>query len=331
MGLNMMKVAKDAKQATVRVPAKRPSRNVLKALCEDDLLTLEKLLAESPEYISHPDFKKRGTERRLFGADAKLLTPSATRFCEAKDPFAELRHAGHRITTLTAEQERHLFTRYNFARLRLNQILDAHAGRALTAKATRDLLAWDYRAFTTRGMIVRLNMPLVLAMAKRTRLANIDFNEMISEGNMALLRSVEKFDCSRGFKFSTYSCRAILKSFSRVAMRASRYRGYFPTEFDPAMERSDFTERQRENVERDCVDELKDILLENLAGLSQVEQTVITERFAIGAPHFGEDRGPKTLEQVGRIIGVTKERVRQIQNNALKKIKVALENEYLAA
>jgi RNA polymerase primary sigma factor len=59
---------------------------------------------------------------------------------------------------------------------------------------------------------------------------------------------VEKFDCSRGFKFSTYSCRAILKSFSRVAMRASRYRGKFPAEFDPAMERSDFIDRQRDDV-----------------------------------------------------------------------------------
>jgi RNA polymerase sigma factor (sigma-70 family) len=182
-----------------------------------------------------------------------------------------------------------------------------------------------------RSVIVRLNMPLVLAMAKRTRLTNIDFNEMISEGNMALLRSVEKFDCSRGYKFSTYSCRAILKSFSRVAMRASRYRGTFPTEFDPAMERSDYTERQREGVEKDCVDELKEILIRNLAGLSDVERQVIVERFALGKPDIAGQTGPKTLEQVGNIIGVTKERVRQIQNNALKKIRVALENRYLAA
>ena len=80
---------------------------------------------------------------------------------------------------------------------------------------------------------------------------------MVSEGNMALLRSVEKFDCARGFKFSTYSCRAILKAFSRVAMRVSRYCGQFPTEFDPAMERSDHIDHLRQGVESDCVDELK--------------------------------------------------------------------------
>ena len=78
------------------------------------------------------------------------------------------------------------------------------------------------------------------------------------------------------------------------------------------------------------VDELKEILIGNSAGLSDVERTVIHERFAIGAaPHL--ESLPKTLEQVGRIIGVTKERVRQIQNNALRKIRSALEDRYLAA
>ena len=148
---------------------------------------------------------------------------------------------------------------------------------------------------------------------------------------MALLRSVEKFDCSRGFKFSTYSCRAILKSFSRVAMRASRYRGRFPAEFNPALERSDYLDRQRDGIEADCVDELKEILLDNLADLSDVERTVICERFALGAASVSAPPIPKTLEQVGHIIGVTKERVRQIQNNALKKIRVVLEDRFLAA
>lgn len=148
---------------------------------------------------------------------------------------------------------------------------------------------------------------------------------------MALLRSVEKFDCSRGFKFSTYSCRAILKSFSRVAMRASRYRGTFPAAFDPAMERSDFIERQREGLAGDCVDELKEIFLRNLAGLSEVERTVISQRFALAVVTPEGPASPKTLEQVGTMIGVTKERVRQIQNNALKKMRVALESRFLAA
>jgi RNA polymerase sigma factor (sigma-70 family) len=97
------------------------------------------------------------------------------------------------------------------------------------------------------------------------------------------------------------------------------------------MERSDYLDRQREGVAEDCVDELKEIFLQNLAGLSEVERTVISERFALGPGVIEGASAPKTLEQVGLIIGVTKERVRQIQNNALRKMRVALEERFLAA
>jgi len=165
----------------------------------------------------------------------------------------------------------------------------------------------------------------------RTRLAGVDFGELVSEGNMALLRSVEKFDCTRGFKFSTYACRAILKSFARVAIRTSRYRGRFPAEFDPTLEKSDLAERKRGDAEQDCVSELRDILENNTAQLSDVERTVIRERFALDAAPSDKPIAPKTLEQVGALIGVTKERVRQIQNKALRKIRSALEESILAA
>ena len=203
--------------------------------------------------------------------------------------------SGERLPTLTHAQEEHLFLRFNLTRMKIASILHGSAGKRLLAETTRELLAWGHRMLAARSVIVRLNMPLVLAMAKRTRLGSVDFNELISEGNMALLRSVEKFDCSRGYKFSTYSCRAILKSFSRVAMRASRYRGKFPAEFDPAMERSDFIERQREGLADDCVDELKEIFLQNLAGLSDVERTVISERLARCAERRRFDPGSQDV------------------------------------
>ncbi|MCH8913911.1 MAG: hypothetical protein IIA33_10135, partial [Planctomycetes bacterium] len=141
--------------------------------------------------------------------------------------------------------------------------------------------------------------------------------------------SVEKFDTARGFKFSTYSCRAILKSFSRLAMRTGRYRGMFPVELTTELEKSDYIERKRIAAEEDFVDDLKLILTANLAHLNDVENTVIRERFALDTTD--DEPNHKTLEQVGRIIGVTKERVRQIQNKALQKIKVVLEDDVVAA
>ena len=312
-----------------------PARSVVEALCAEDQLLLTQLLTEPPDFIDHPELAKRGADKALFGVETRLIHRRATRFIRPNPVVGEHSSRGSRVPTLTTDQERLLFLRLNYARRRIRTLLDRSAGRRLRAADTRLLLGWGHRMLTTRGEIVRFNLPLVLAMAKRTRLSSIDYNELISEGNVALLRSVEKFDCGRGFKFSTYACRAILKSFSRVAMRASRYRVQFPCEFDPSMERSDYLERKRENVVVDCVDELKRILLENVADLNDVERTVIKERFALllptghGAGTLSE--GPKTLEQVGLMIGVTKERVRQIQNKALRKIREALETEYLVA
>jgi RNA polymerase sigma factor (sigma-70 family) len=211
------------------------------------------------------------------------------------------------------------------------RILREFRGKQLTAQAARDLLYWEHCTVRTRDDIVRLNVALVLAMARRTKLTGVDYADLVSEGNLALLRSVDKFDCSRGFKFSTYACRAILKSFSRVATKTARYRGHFPTEFDPTLEKGDHVEQRRQNLEEDCVDELKAILGCNLAHLSDVEQRVIRARFAIDSELDTDDltKG-KTLEQVGTMIGVTKERVRQIQNKALDKLRIALEHGILA-
>lgn len=330
MAVTMRDTAKRTTGSGILPTVKPPSDSVIHALSAEDQVLLTKLLTEPADYTDDPMFAKATCERKLFGGAAKLTDRFATRFEDLPDEITKTVSKGERRPALSAEQERHLFLRFNYARMRALRMLTEYSGKKLTAAATRRVLAWGYRVLSARSVIVRLNMPLVLAMAKRTRLTNIDFNEMVSEGNMALLRSVEKFDSSRGFKFSTYSCRAILKAFSRVAMRMSRYRGQFPTEFDPAMERSDHLDRLRQDVEEDCVDELKEILIANLAGLSEVETTVIRERFALRPCVEGEG-GPKTLEQVGHIIGVTKERVRQIQNNALKKIRLTLEDRYLAA
>ncbi|MDD4892206.1 MAG: sigma-70 family RNA polymerase sigma factor, partial [Phycisphaerae bacterium] len=219
-----------------------------------------------------------------------------------------------------------LFMQYNYCRYRMARI-SRGSGRTATLAQLRELLTWYAKVLEVRDMLANANMPLVLAMAKRTRLINVDFCELISEGNMALLRAIEKFDVARGFKFSTYGCRAILKSFSRAAIKQTRYHQRFPAEFDPAMEKSDFVENKREALEADCVDQLREIIARNAANLNEVEQVVIRERFAINA--HAESRCPKTLDEVGEIIGLTKERVRQIQNKAMIKIKAALETKIL--
>ncbi len=304
---------------------KMPTNAQFSSFSEDDQTVLRKLIEEPAEYVDHELFHKNGVEVVLFGK-VSHLAPGSTYFEEVEpiDPSA----GNTKESTLTTAHEILLFQRFNYARFRVAMILLKYEGRRPTVDDLRLMLAWQNRVLMARGVLAQSNLPLVLAMAKRTRLNGLDFNDLISEGNFALLRSIDKFDCSRGFKFSTYACRAILKSFSRVAMRTSRYRGRFPTEFDPDLEKSDFVERKRDNVEEEYMEEIRDILGRNRAELNDMEQVVIRERFALDA--VSSDVKPKTLEQVGEMIGVTKERVRQIQNKALKKIRGILEDNMAA-
>jgi RNA polymerase primary sigma factor len=105
-------------------------------------------------------------------------------------------------------------------------------------------------------------------------------------------------------------------------MKSSKHRTRFPVEFEPEMEQSDWADRRRDTIEDDCIDELKAIVDRNLADLSMVEQAVIKRRFNWQQA----EESPMTLEEVGKTIGVTKERVRQIQNKALAKIRLVMED-----
>jgi RNA polymerase sigma factor (sigma-70 family) len=314
------------------IAASVPVPSVLRKLSQDEQESLTRLVAEPVSFMDHPSFHKPRVARELF--DLQLSSGrSAEPWCNSSHS-KKYKPADTDLTmkkTLTTEQEQRLFLRYNYARFRAAKLLAKSAGRRLTAKAAKELLWWNEQILATRAAIVQANMPLVLAMAKRTRLGHFDHAELISEGNMALLRSVDKFDCGRGFKFSTYACRAILKSFSRVAMRTSRYRGRFPTEFDPSLEKSNYIEQCREEHKADCVDELRGMISSNAADLNDVEVKVIRARFALGKVAGIAEDGPKTLEQVGLLIGVTKERVRQIQNRALGKLRSKLLEDFLAA
>jgi RNA polymerase primary sigma factor len=205
---------------------------------------------------------------------------------------------------LTGAEERILFYQFNYARFRvwkLQQDIWGSPSRKPTAEQAEFILGWYRRAEQIREQIAETNLALVLAMAKRTRMSEVDFADLVSEGNMALLRAVDKFDAGRGYKFSTYACRAILKAFSRQGMKLSKYRQRFPTDFDPKLEKSNFLEMKRAGFEKDAAEEVRRIVLDNRAD----------------------------LEQVGQIIGVTKERVRQIQNKAMEKIRLELETNFL--
>ena len=303
----------------------RPNRTASR-LTAQDKLRLAELFVEPVDFMDSPEFRKAGAERRIFDEAPEIARPDVSWYRPLMDERSrarEMSRPGRAPATvlLTAAQERVLFLKLNYARFRLAKLQKRAAKQALTTEESREALRWADIATSIREQIAETNLALVLAMAKRLRGTDLDFGDLISEGNMALLRSVDKFDCGRGFKFSTYACRAILKAFSRHGIKTMKHRQRFPTEFDPEFERSDHLATVRATSERESAQEVRFVVESNRAELSELERSVISQRFGFDGP-FGP-RNP-TLEEVGETIGLTKERVRQIQNRALEKIKTAL-------
>ncbi len=280
---------------------------------------VEPLLLENYAFMDSPVFKQKNIERELFDYVEPQL-PLTSWYQPTRDEAID-ETMSHAPQLMKGNEEKLMFLRFNFSKRKLTALQKLIKRDGLTKERAELFVEWHRRFEHFREYLVRTNLALVLAMAKRVRLGDVDFAEVVSEGNMALMRAVDKFNVDKGFKFSTYACRAILKAFSRTAMKHSRHRTRFPVEFDPDMEKSDWVDKKRDAVEEDCIDELKQIVDRNLADLSNVEETVIRRRFNWQQ----QEESPLTLEEVGQIIGVTKERVRQIQNKALIKIRNVME------
>lgn len=305
--------------------------NSRQQLNEADQQILTNLLASEYDYVDNDVFRSPDAQRIIFDEAPAIARPDTSWYhplMENISPDSRVKTTGS--TLLNAVQERALFLQFNYSRFMIAQLKEQIGTGPVKAAPAREMLEWHRKVEHYRDMIAQTNLALVLAMAKRTRMSEVDFSDLVSEGNMALLRAVDKFDVARGFKFSTYACRAILKAFSRSGIKLTKYRQLFPTDFDPKLEKSDFMQKKREGHEDDCVDELRLIMKDNRAELSDIEQEVIEHRFGLGrGVQMDPEASPLTLEQVGRIIGVTKERVRQIQNKALEKIRLTLETDYL--
>ncbi len=270
-------------------------------------------------YVYHSSFATRSTEQTLWGAASQQINvPGYSLLPEiASDGLC----SSVQPVRLTAAQERTLFLRYNFAKYRLGRLLAADS----RYRRQKDVDLWRRRAGTIRESLVHANLPLVPAMARRARTPGVEFSELLSEGYMTVLRCIEHFDIGRGFKFSTYACRAILSCFRRLQSKTTTYRKHVPMQFDPEMERDDYNNRRHEDELDNAVDSVRLVLRRNLAELSGVEKTILDNRH----PLAGEERR-MTLRQVGKVVGLSEERVRQIERRSLLKLRDAIQDEMVA-
>jgi len=329
----MAGTAQDKKSQTAsRSPLRRlepaclmPTGAVLRHLTAAQTQRLRRRLTETIECVLDRSFTRRGAEKRF-----DVFEPIG--FVTVSHGTPENPRTLRRSRLLTAEEESERFLRYNYARYRSMKLLESRKGQRLNAEDVRELFRWEDRALETRDQIAESNLGLVPKMVERFKNTGAEFSELISEGQMALLRAIEKFDTSRGFKFSTYACRAIFTSVTRAIALMARHRTQFPTEFDPGLQRADVVDSRRAGREEDYLEELSRVLRSNAVDLTRAEKRVLIERFGVrGVPiPNGLDAAPpeegeiRTLREVAARIGLTKERVRQIQNNALEKLRGAL-------
>lgn len=223
------------------------------------------------------------------------------------------------VPLLTREQESHLFRKMNYLKheaSKLRETLDLHQPQGRLMDRVESLFE---ESVATRQQIISANLRLVVSIAKRYVSQAEDFFELVSDGNLSLISAVEKFDYSRGNRFSTYATWAIIKNFARSIPAVLRHRDRFSTSHSEVFSatedlRADPHEQEQAQLQRES--QVKKIL----GCLDERELQIVAGR-------FGLTRGqqPLTLLQVGAAMGVSKERIRQIQTRALGKLRKAAE------
>ena len=138
----------------------------------------------------------------------------------------------YEMPLLTREQEAHLFRKYNYLKYKAAKLRDELDPAQPKSSLMDEIEALQQQTVATKNEIARANLRLVVSIAKRHVTPDQNFFELVSDGNMSLLRAVEKFDFARGNKFSTYASWAIMKNFARTIPGEFKHRDRFRTSQD---------------------------------------------------------------------------------------------------
>jgi RNA polymerase sigma factor (sigma-70 family) len=215
----------------------------------------------------------------------------------------------YRTPLLSPSRERALFLKYNFQKYQFvhaRKKLDPAKVRARDIDHLESLLA---RSIETKNQIVQANLRLVVSVAKKHVRGGVSLMELVSEGNITLMRAVESFDVHKGNKFSTYATLALMKGYARAVpqMISQSHRAILSDTLNemPAIGRLPDGVEMRDEVQA------------LLSTLDDRERHVIATQFGM------KDVEGDGTDALARELGVTRQRIRQIERSALDKLRDA--------
>ncbi|MEO8494517.1 MAG: sigma-70 family RNA polymerase sigma factor [Planctomycetota bacterium] len=275
------------------------------------------------EHMPSADFKKSDADVRILAPTP--TSPTAQRMPRKPSDLPAYIASLYDVALLTAEQETHLFRKYNYLKYKASQLREQLDRARPKGQLLDEIESLYQEAIETKNLLTRSNLRLVVAVAKKYIGSTGDLFEKVSEGNLSLMRAVEKFDYTRGFKFSTYATWAIKKNYIRAYSNEIKQTDRFRTGQEEVLDaspghRSDPTSQLADQRRRE--DQVSGIM----ERLTDRERQIISSRFGIGS-----GREPMTLKDVGVELGVSKERVRQIEARAMQKLREAAVNARLDA
>ena len=240
-------------------------------------------LAElSLDYIPNDEFPKASRSAKWEG---RILVPMPT----DSDPVKKARlPAGlppylaslYEVPLLSRSQEMHLFRKMNFLKYKASKLREKLDPSQPKSSLMDQIEQLHDEAMATKNQIIRANLRLVVSIAKRHVGPAENFFELVSDGNMSLMRAVEKFDYARGYKFSTYASWAIMKNFARTIPDEHRYRDRFRTSNGEIFSSSE--DERSDQFEQEASQSQRQWQVEKILGqLDEREQKIIIRRFGL--------------------------------------------------
>ena len=269
-------------------------------------------------FIGSPEFEKPNADREILGVELRNFEPTSNREARSNEVTQPLKALPAHLARLceaellTAEEEQTLFRKLNFLKFcakKLQTALDLDRPKRKTVEL---LEALSDEAHNTRDRLIQANLRLVMSIVRKFVTPQLAFDELLSDGIFLLMNCVDKFDYRRGFRFSTYAYRSIVRNAYRHVTDTQKEMAKFVSgEIANELEQDD----SQSSLDEVTWSAQRGLLLQLLDRLDRRERFIVRGRYALGC-----HRKVKTCQSLADKLSISKERVRQLERRAVGKL-----------